>query len=787
MNFPLAGSVDLDGKPFSVGDESLRRMQNVIPDKMGYPVRRGSMGPVSPLARSISPGGVTTAPIHATDAATNVLSRPIWLSTPPFPGGFYTYACANGGTRLDLAVGDGDDYGQGALAVNLLETTPFLLPTSIAILDKQLICYGPNSEQVVGITIRREGGVPIIEDALFEGSGNANLSPNLVASYKGRAVYGRFGEDAEGASTIIFSDIDEPLIVGTNALTDRNLIIGDTGDKLTAIREVLNNNGGTPAQSTLLLLKEFSAHMIVAEPNESDDVDDPRGALELNKLSSSAGCISHATLQYTPYGLIWAGPDDVWLLPFGAIPIPIGKKIRPLLKNQPSGTAFRCHAAYANGFYRLALYSAGQDAGLDMPLGEQWWLDLRNGPPSNWQDAKWVGPMVFAPALGHLTNPVARSTENVDSGTCFMAVDQRNGSGKLYGVQRGIWSVNSSTGYMPTLVEYDGLDQRDIATMYRSGLTPWQPLTTYTVGSEVVVWETPTAQYLVVEPIIFKVSAIGSGISGAVTPTWPSGGTVVDAGVTWNRIGKCAVPSSVRGSEILTKVATREYDFGSRMVEKILFGGEVGVLLSAAEQLMFTQLVDGGREVDEIGKVVDPTVSAGLGSGELDSSLALLAEGASTKAFWTDEDTRVNGKSVQYSLEEVPGIALPSDGLTFEVIAASVSYTVTLTSQYYETASTFAAALCAAMNADPALIGEFTDPWVVAYELGVFVISNPKDWAPGDATESSRNIWSLLGYTVFDLENTEQVAAEIVPDYLIGDICYIEVNGHFRPFRRRPL
>ncbi len=787
MNFPLAGSVDLAGKPFTLDETSLRRCQNVIPDKVGYPTRRGVMGPVTPLARSINPGAVSNASIHKNDAYQNVLARPIWLSTPPFPGGFFTFATCYQGSRLDLCIGDGDDYGKNALAVNLLESTPYLLPTTTSYNDEQLICYGPNPQNVAGISIKREGGSPVVEDFAFDGEGNANLTPSLVTRYKGRYVYARFGKDAENASKMIFSDIDEPRVIGDNAGTDRSEIVGDTSEKLIAIREVLNNNGGTPAQSTLLVLKEFSAHMYVGEPNETDDTNDPRGTLERNKLSSSAGCISHATLCDTPFGLIWAGPDDVWLLPFGAIPIPIGRKIQPALKRQPIQTRWRCHAAYANGFYRLALYEEGQGGALDLPLGEQWWLDCRNGPPQDWTSARWYGPQQFRPAIGSNNTIEDRTTEHLDTGTCFMAVDKRAGSGKLYGAQLGTWTVNTTSQQMPTLVEYDRPGTNDIATMYRPGLIPWQASSSYPIGAEVVVWPDIFVPTISVEATIFKATV--AGVSGSSEPAWPTASpTINDGSVTWTRVGRCANNISIHGSEALTKVTTREYDFGTRMVEKLMLGGEAAALLSVPEAMTLTQLVDGGRISDEITESVDATVSPNLGSALLDSSMSLLAEGVQPKAFWSAEDTRVNGRSVQYSIEEVPGITLPEDQTTFEVVIGSTTFTVDLGQRYFATVMALLTAVIAAMNADTALVDAHGgEVWAINWFRGLAFVDGTANWAYGDGTESSRNIWSLLGFTGFDAVGGELVSSTIVPNYLIGDICYVEVNGHIRPFKRRPL
>ena len=86
----------------------------------------------------------------------------------------------------------------------------------------------------------------------------------------------------------------------------------------------------------------------------------------------------------------------MWLFPQGqGIPFRVGSYIRAVLKETPAAQRYLWHAAYHDGFYRLAVISPGQGPNDNSPCGEQWWLDLRDGPPRPHEEARWYGPMIY--------------------------------------------------------------------------------------------------------------------------------------------------------------------------------------------------------------------------------------------------------------------------------------------------------------------------------------------------------------------------------------------------------
>jgi hypothetical protein len=206
---------------------------------------------------------------------------------------------------------------------------------------------------------------------------------------------------------------------------------------------------GSPAESALLVLKENSAYLLTGEPDQTTG-----GAADLvvNKMTVAAGCVSQTSVVRTPYGIVWAGPSDVWLFHSGALPVSIGKKISPVLASSPAATRYKWHAEYFGGFYRLALMTPGQGPDDDAPCGEQWWLDMREGAPETWIDARWYGPQIYNVPTASDTTPTP--------GTFCMAVDTVVDQDRpMFGVNEAAGTLNiyrydSSQGYDDCVGDY---------------------------------------------------------------------------------------------------------------------------------------------------------------------------------------------------------------------------------------------------------------------------------------------------------------------------------------------
>jgi hypothetical protein len=291
--------------------------------------------------------------------------------------------------------------------------------------------------------------------------------PRVAGLYRNRAVYGDFSNSDNGgsyagpeyANHILFSDPNLPLTIGEDAILTRALQVGSLEDgRMIALVEVMQTAVGSPAQSALLVLFEFAAYLVTGEPNYSTDTEqDPEsifGSLVVSKFNVSCGCASAETVCRTPRGLIWAGHDQVWLMEEGSVPRPVGKKIRTQLKANDASLRRSWHAAYFEGYYRLAIGEAGQDAAATDTtfelMKEQWWLDL-GGEVGNEESVRWFGPMTYS----------------VDGeGTATMVVENRvGGAPRLLGLVR-----DNATAY-DLLLDLHPADPVTTDTVASSGTT----------------------------------------------------------------------------------------------------------------------------------------------------------------------------------------------------------------------------------------------------------------------------------------------------------------------------
>jgi hypothetical protein len=186
----------------------------------------------------------------------------------------------------------------------------------------------------------------------------------------------------------------DPQTVGNSVLSSRAFQVGGRdGDQITGGVEVLLTAVGSPAQSALLIFREYSTYMLTGELDQTTGGDTD---LEVNRISFDCGCSSQSTIVSTPHGTIWAGPDDVWIFRAGQVPQRIGGNIRAALQQTPVNYRFLWHATYHDGFYRLALFGEqNQPSSLSSMCDSHYWLDLRDGVPNTSDEAKWYGPQVY--------------------------------------------------------------------------------------------------------------------------------------------------------------------------------------------------------------------------------------------------------------------------------------------------------------------------------------------------------------------------------------------------------
>lgn len=288
----------------------------------------------------------------------------------------------------------------------------------------------------------------------FSGTGNDGVRPKVASPYKRRIVYANFGPGYE--NTILFSDNNAPYTVGNSVLATNgraiNLTIAQDGDEIVALVEVMLFRESTPASSALLVLRRFGSPFVIT--GEPDQTTGGTSTLDIKRDSANAGCANPYTVARTPYGIIWAGQDDVWCFDYGTVRN-IGLAISPALKDNPPDQHIWWSGAFFNGFYRLAIWGKGQDYAFPNAPSDQWWLHLDGGLPKSWREAEWFGPQQV---LNGATNAVSAS-----AATRVMLAENRAGhENKLYGVEVGV--VADAATRAITLISYDQNKGRDLAS-----------------------------------------------------------------------------------------------------------------------------------------------------------------------------------------------------------------------------------------------------------------------------------------------------------------------------------
>jgi hypothetical protein len=249
-------------------------------------------------------------------------------------------------------------------------------------------------------------------------SQNIPVTPYTGCQYKQRMVYGNFGPGR--GNWIIFADratatIMSPLegyalsgLVGTDVLSlnSRHIEVGAIdGEDINVMQEITLGAVGSAVESVLMLLTNRTCMLISGEILQTIDTGatDPNGlygTYKEHRVNYEAGCVATDTLVKTPYGWIWAGPDDVWILR-GNYPERIGTNIRPALLACPAAHRKHWSAAYADGKYVLQLVTQSTVTSdfytnITTYLHEYWYLDMEDGAPESAQSAQWYGPMVNA-------------------------------------------------------------------------------------------------------------------------------------------------------------------------------------------------------------------------------------------------------------------------------------------------------------------------------------------------------------------------------------------------------
>lgn len=447
----MLGGVNLHTHQSALGDSELVRSKNMAPISSRRMSKRLGVGYLGGLASSTDYpiAGIISPHINLDDIV--ALSRP-----------------ATGTEDLNLiSLRNGATSGSVSSALNWYSKRPWMFCgmqwIGSVLTQFVIVLAGPDaipattggvSPPYPGQSLFPSGSSWATSNFSLSGTNNEYIRPKVASSYKRRTVYANFGAGYE--NTIVFTDNGYLSLVGDSVLAQNgrgvNLTIAQDGDEIVALVEVMLFNVGSPATSALLVLRRFGNPFLVT--GELDQTTGGTSTLDIKRISVNAGCANPYTVARTPYGIIWAGQDDVWCFDYGTVRN-IGLKIQPVLQVSPPEQQIWWSGAYHNGFYRLSVWGPDQDYAFPNAPGDQWWLRLDGGLPKSWQEAEWFGPHMIV--NGALSNAVASKATRV------MLPENRAGRGsKLYGIETGVVLDDETRNIV--LIAYDQNKGRDLAS-----------------------------------------------------------------------------------------------------------------------------------------------------------------------------------------------------------------------------------------------------------------------------------------------------------------------------------
>lgn len=585
VKVPMTGGVNLFADPTKIRDDQLAYAKNLVPLKPGVIGRR----PAMQWAQNVMFGYNLPGPVIPVRSMFSELAADFvfvcWLE-----GIMYLMARDSSViTTVSQSLGPSDVPMRASMVQWDGDTYAFTGQTSGA-----RLAFANNAEGYV-------------MEALDFGAGNSGFRPLGAAVIRDRFVYWGF-DDGVGGRAVLFADRGLPLQIGDSAVASGRFIpvAGIAQSPITHCAEINTQASGSPNQSVVAVWTTDSMWMLLGEPGETGDGSTPdaiQGTLQQNLLPMSAGCVSGATVAQTPYGTIWAGPDDIWFMPMGSLPIRIGTNIRPALLGNSASIKWKWHATYdaKKAQYRLAIF--GPETGPDEFSGcnHHWILDLSGGAPSNADEARWWGPQVYEQANG---TPAY-------SGTYTFLVDNGDdGDRDVYSLVWGEEEVNLGEFIKAiALVTLDGTNTNDTCLPMLERI-PHVNLQEYFPGDVIVPYDEDAGTF---KPYVWVVESVdglgpnGGGVTGldlvpqfndGVALNWPDGGVewrVQDTNAfsltpTASFIPRSWYPENV--GNILCKLVTKEYDTGDPMVDKLLDGAELGYWISRVGRVTYGYQTD---------------------------------------------------------------------------------------------------------------------------------------------------------------------------------------------------
>lgn len=564
VKVPFSGGVNLFVDPASIRDDQVVLAKNLVPVKPGILGTRPALQWVQDIIRlSASDPYIPVRCMQSPIGPEFALAR--WIESL-------------GSTYFQLI----DTNGVSAGVV--ISTSDSPIPVSMVQWDGDTYAFtGQTTGARAAFATNPEGYV--VEAIAFEGTGNEEFKSKGAAVIRDRFVYWGF-DDGAGGRSVLFADRGFPLRIGDSAVASSRFVpvAGIAQSGITHCAELNTSAAGSPNQSVVAVWTVDNMWTLLGEPGETGDTD-PLGTLQQSLMTMNAGCVSGATVVQTPYGAIWCGPDDVWFMPFGSLPIRIGTNIRPALLNTPPNLKWKWHAAYDSDTaqYRLALFGPGSGPDEYSACDHHWILDLSKGAPRSADEAVWFGPQVYAqPDVdGRFKGTHCLLTKTGDDGdremygVCWYSVEPGNGA-DLAGI---------------SLVTLSADDSRDCAAPVRDRI-PFSQVATYSVGDQIVPYDEDPGTS---EPHVWTVSVAGT--TGASTPQFNDGVSVsvVSGGVTFTTDGPGTADflprSKQSGNEIVPQLITKEYT-GDPMVDKLIDGAELGYWTGQSHRVSYRFLTD---------------------------------------------------------------------------------------------------------------------------------------------------------------------------------------------------
>lgn len=779
--FPLVGGVNIRNDPRAIADSQLTRTANVFPDINGILSKR------PPLR-------------YAFRAPSTGISRITAVKRAPPESGAAFILFGISYDNIGFRAAAIDSNGQ------LVAAYPPTLGTSIlsAVSNPPIVNYEGDALVFVGagfdgVLCFHQGAwkvtsylidVPLTE---YQPQTAGTVSPEVAFTYRGQVVIANFG--AGFTTSYSISDYDFPstyappspffvpryLFVGAEMLAfnaPHRVTLRDEINPIVAGIECMLQAVGSATQTAFLLFGANYAFLGTGTLGASTDTDPDtiRGDLEVKRVNYDCGCAAPLSLLRSQYGVLWVGPDDVWLMDVGGIPRRVGTNIRTALAGCPLSLRGQIWATFFDNCYRLAIPTQmSSDDGVDY---EHWVLDMRDGAPQDANAARWFGPH-------HYANRDSIGT-NLDDMIGIGVVDEL--SGRLL-VPCGM-NVIGTTAYGASLLFADiaGLDGMpwDLAQPIANDPLTFDPLADYNVGDVVRPFDQGSASAAYCENGHQYVCTV-AGNAGGNQISWPNSGDVTEGTVTFTELfslpsGSVVVPKSNLGAvghgeiypsgaayntEVLFDVRTKEYAHGDGAVNKTLARVEVDFECDSPGQLNLDIIENQGSGTDTASILASTQANERAGSLRLDA--AVVSAEAHQRSIRPNEDNRVIFKRGIYRLYDDSLFVIDDSNDTIYIQSSQGAFVVTLIHDNYATMKALLDALVQAiyevlLARDNEVqththnrTGQFGQGVVVGLgfscngvgpdELCSIVFNDPTDTAANQVLQKRcANLFAMLGY-----------------------------------------